>query len=79
MAQPMMQSCFEKPKPPSPITQVKLEQPKEDTSFLQEQKVISPSPLRFWVKGFVLVGKIAPSGRNCIRIPIIISLTLFLC
>ena len=43
---------LEKPKPPSPITLVKLEQPKEDTPSLQKQKVISPSLIRFWVKDF---------------------------
>ena len=43
---------LEKAKPPSPITLVKLEQPKEDTPSLQKQKVISPSLIRFWVKDF---------------------------
>lgn len=31
---------LEKPKPPSPITLVKLEEPKEDTSPFKKQKVI---------------------------------------
>jgi hypothetical protein len=40
--------------PPSPITLVKLEEPKEITSSFHKQKVISLSPIRFWVKDFCI-------------------------
>jgi hypothetical protein len=45
---------LEKLKSPSPITLVKLEEPKEVKSILQKQKVTSQSPLRFWVKDFCI-------------------------
>ena len=45
---------LENPKPPSPITLVKLEQPKKDISSFQKEKVISPSSIRFWVKDFCI-------------------------
>ena len=38
----------------SPITLVKLEEPKEVTSSFPKHREISPSPIRFWVKDFCI-------------------------
>jgi transposase len=45
---------FEKQRSPSPITLVKLEEPKEVTSSFQKRTETSQSPIRFWVKDFCI-------------------------
>ena len=45
---------LEKPKPPSPITLVKLEETEKMTASFQQPPMISQSPIRFWVKDFCI-------------------------
>ena len=45
---------LEKPKVPSPITLVKLEETKNITSSFQKRTETSQSPIRFWVKDFCI-------------------------
>ena len=45
---------LEKPTPPSPITLVKIEEPKEVISPFPKHREISPLPIRFWVKDFCI-------------------------
>ena len=45
---------IEKPKPPSPITLVKLEGTEKVTSSFQKQHETSHSSIRFWVKDFCI-------------------------
>ena len=45
---------FERNKAPSPITLVKLDEPKEVISSPNKQKITMPSIVRFWVKDFCI-------------------------
>ena len=45
---------LEKPKVPSPITLVKLEETKNLTSSFQKRTETFQSPIRFWVKDFCI-------------------------